>query len=82
MKEIVAAIVALGAMAALAHWILKRWFSHPSEIIRLEEQINEITLKIVATEKKHPTYSNRKHLNELYAKRVRLNEKIKSLRKS
>ena len=43
MTNILLAIAALGTIAALVLWILKRWWGKPEQIAKLKEEVDEIT---------------------------------------
>ena len=48
-KLILLAIIALGTIASLATWILKRWWSGPEEIYKLKGKADELKSSLTLT---------------------------------
>jgi len=79
-KLILLAITAIGSVAALVHWLLKRWYGRASEIANLKGKVDEITCLIIDLEKLHPhTYSRLARIKHLKNERMRLNRRIRYL---
>lgn len=77
-KLILLAIVALGLIAKLVHWILKRWWGKPEEKARLRGEVDELTTQMEGIFDNKPVDWQRYHkLN----KRVwKLNRRIRRIR--
>ena len=79
MTKLQATIAALGAIATLCLWLLRRYFTTTRKVRILKGKVDEITNEIVVLEKKSKSYSNLNHLQSLYSDRMSLNREIRRL---
>ena len=79
---ILAAITALGSLAGLVLWYVKRKHSQAYKIAKLREKVDEITRTIVALEKQPRTYSRAARIAKLLSDRMHLNREIKYRREA
>lgn len=76
-KLILLAIAALGPIAVLILWILKRWYTSDYKISKLKGQVDEITHQIVILQARPRSYNNLARLDKLYEERRQLNQNIR-----
>jgi hypothetical protein len=72
-------ILAIGSVATLILWFLRKYYTIPKKVKRLEEQVDGITAKIIEHEKCSYNNRNPDYLYGLYTKRKLLNRKIRRL---
>lgn len=80
MAAIYPIIVALGSIATLILWLLRRYRIIFKQIRKLKEQVDAITTKIVVLERLGRTTGSRRRVVKLYAQRELLNRKLRRLR--